>query len=256
MKTILNASRRTVLVAACTLACAVAAPQVEAWQWGKSEQVRGSGNVKHETRTIGHFNGLSVALPGDVDVRTGNTEGITIEADDNLLPLIETVVEDGTLKIRPRRNANINARHLKIVVQARELERVALAGSADIEVDSVRGARMKFDIGGSGEIKVKRVEGESLNVNLGGSGELEVEGGSARSMSVSIGGSGDIDLKGVRADSASVSLAGSGDATLWVRNSLNVTVAGSGTVGYYGDPQVSKSTVGSGTVRRLGAAPN
>ena len=47
-----------------------------------------------------------------VELRIGNSEGITIETDDNLLPLIETVIENGTLKIRPvKRNMNLQATH-------------------------------------------------------------------------------------------------------------------------------------------------
>jgi hypothetical protein len=249
---------RRLLGAACALAFIAAVPQAQAadWGFGKNEQVQGSGNIKRQAREVGHFSGVALALPGHVEVRSGAAaEGLSIETDDNLLPLIETVVEDGTLKIRGKKNTNLRTRNLKIVVQARELDRLAVAGSGDIDADAVRGKRVRLDIGGSGSIKVGKAEGESLSVNLGGSGDLKVEEGSAPTLSVSIGGSGDVDLARVRTDSASVTVAGSGDATLWVRNKLSLTVAGSGDVNYYGDPQVSKSVVGSGDARRLGAAP-
>jgi hypothetical protein len=225
------------------------------WSFGGGEQVKGNGNVKRQAREIGHFTGLAMALPGKVEVRNGAAEGITIEADDNLLPLIETVVEDGTLKIRNRNRTNIQTRNLKIVVQARELDRLALAGSGSIEADRVNGSKLSFDVGGSGTIKVGKAEGQAISVNLGGSGGLKVEDGSARSLSASIGGSGTVDMARVRVEKASVTVAGSGDATLWVRDNLSMTVAGSGDVNYYGDPQVSKSVVGSGNAHRLGAAP-
>ncbi len=249
-----TADRRRFLAGACALACFVAAPQADAWGWG-SEKVEGRGPVKRQERSIGRFDGLSVAVPGSVDVRTGNAEGVTIETEENLLPLIETVVEDGTLKIRARSNTDIRTRNLKIVVRVRALDRVTLAGSANVDVDAMRGQRVRFDIGGSGEIKVRRVEGGDVDVNLGGSGELEVGEGSARNLSVSVAGSGHVDLGKVRADGASVTVAGSGDARLWVRNALKLTIAGSGNVDYYGDPQVSKSVLGSGSLRRLGSAP-
>lgn len=253
-----NLSRRS-LLAACTLAFAATAMTVPAlagdWSWGRSEQVQGNGNIKRQAREVGHFDGLAFSLPGHVEIRSGNNEGITIETDDNLLPLIETVVEDGTLKIRNKNKVNIQTRNLKIVVQARELDRLALGGSGSIDADRVTGSRVKFDVGGSGSIKVRKAEGQSINVNLGGSGDLKVDEGSARSLSASIGGSGKVDMTRVRLETASVTVAGSGDATLWIRDSLSMTVAGSGDVNYYGDPQVSKSVVGSGNARRLGAAP-
>jgi hypothetical protein len=225
------------------------------WSWGSRETVQGNGNIKRQARQVTGFSGVALSLPGQVEIRSGGSEGLTIETDDNLLPLIETVVEDGTLKIRNKNKVNIQTRNLKIVVQARELDRLALAGSGSIDADRVSGARVKFDVGGSGSIKVRKAEGQSINVNLGGSGDLKVDEGSARSLSASIGGSGTVDMARVRLETASVTVAGSGDATLWVRDSLSMTVAGSGDVNYYGDPQVSKSVVGSGNARRLGAAP-
>lgn len=253
--TVQTTSRRRLLIGACALACAIAAPQADAWGWG-GDTVTGSGPVTRQERALGHFSGLSVSLPGDVQVRTGNSESVSIETEGNLLPLVETVIEDGTLKIRAKRDTNLRTRHLKIVVQTRGIERVSLAGSADVDVDAMRGARVRFDIGGSGEIKLRRLEAEDVSVNLGGSGELDIDGGTARALHLSVAGSGDIDMAHVRADSASVSLAGSGGAKLWVRNSLNLSVAGSGDVEYYGDPKVSTSVMGSGSARRIGAAPN
>jgi hypothetical protein len=253
-----QASRR--LLAACALTAAVAAfsaPPALAFEWsfGKGEQVKGNGKIKREARQVAHFNGLSMALPGEVEVRTGNSEGLSIETDDNLLPLIETVVEDGTLKIRNKKKVNINTRNLKIVVQTRGVDRLALGGSGSIDADRVAGSRVQFDVGGSGSVKVGKAEGETISINLGGSGDLKVIEGAARSLSATIGGSGTIDMARVRLDKASVNLAGSGEATLWVNKSLDMTVAGSGDVNYYGDPQVSKTVVGSGSARRLGPAP-
>ena len=248
------------LLAACALGAAVTvfgAPPVLAagWGFGWGGKVQGNGSIKRETRQVANFSGLALALPGQLEVRTGNSEGLSIETDDNLLPLIETVVEDGTLKIRSRKKGNLDTRHLKIVVQTRGLDRLALGGAGSIDADRVQGKRLQFDVGGSGGIKVGRAEGEAIGINLGGSGELKIGEGGARSLSASIGGSGSIDMARVRVGRASVNLAGSGEATLWVTDSLDMTVAGSGDVNYYGDPKVSRTAIGSGSANRLGAAP-
>jgi len=256
----INLSLRRRLLGACTIVFAastlVTAPALAAgWGWG-SEQVAGNGNIRTQARQLDHFSGVAMSLPGKVEIRSnGGSEGVTVEADDNLLPLIETVVEDGILKIRSKKKVNLQTRNLKIVVQAREIDRLALGGSGSIDADRVHGARVHIDLGGSGTIRVGKAEAEVISASLGGNGDLKVDDGSARSLSISIGGSGKVDMARVRVDKASVSVGGSGDATLWVRDSLSMSVAGSGDVNYYGDPQVSKSVVGSGTARRLGAAP-
>jgi hypothetical protein len=253
--------RRTAnkLILACVLACAgplTQSVQAANWGWG-GEQVQGSGAIKRQQRDVTHFTGLANGLAAKVEVHLGDKESVTIETDDNLLPLIDTVVEDGMLKIRPaRRNLNLQTRTLKIIVQAKSLDHLSLGGSGSIDSDALRANTMHIDLGGSGTINLKGVDADRLSVNLGGSGTMAVAGGAASDLSISIGGSGDIKMAPVRSDRVSVTIAGSGTATVWARNTLKLTVAGSGDVNYYGDPQLSKTVIGSGTMRRLGAAPS
>ena len=250
---------RTLLIPAAlaaALACA-AVPGVAAnWSLG-GEKVEGSGVVKRQARQVSRFDGLALELPGKLELRMGDSEGVTIEADDNILPLVETVVENGTLTIRPsKRNLNLRSKNIKIVVNARKIERLALGGSGSITSDVLRAPRLEIDLGGSGQIDVRGLESDAVTVSLGGSGDFKAGGGKARKVSISIGGSGNVDMGRLQSDSASVSIGGSGDARVWARKDLSVTIAGSGDVNYYGDPRVSKTTVGSGDARRVAAAPN
>lgn len=244
------------LVLAAALACAAAPSMASGWSWFGGETVQGSGAAKRQARQVAQFSGLAFELPGRLELRLGETEGVTVETEDNLLPLVETVVENGTLKIRPsKRNLNLRSKNLKVVVTARRIERLALGGSGTIDADALRAPRLSIDLGGSGEINVGKLDTESVSVTLGGSGDFKAAGGSARKVSVSIGGSGTVDMGRVQSDSASINVAGSGEATVWARNELSMTIAGSGDVNYYGDPRISKSVVGSGDARRIAAAP-
>jgi hypothetical protein len=258
----MTTSRRLVpklILAACVLACAAPLMQsvAQAAPWGfGSERVQGSGKIVRQQRDIGHFTGVSNGLAANVEIRIGNTESVTVETDDNLQPLVDTVVEDGMLKIQTtRRNLNLQTRSMKIIVQAKAIDHISLGGSGTIDSDAVRARKVQLDLGGSGNIKLKGIEADTLSVSLGGSGDLKAAGGSAKNVSISIGGSGDVNLGPVQSSSVSVTIAGSGEATVWAKDALSLTVAGSGDVNYYGDPRVSKTVVGSGSAHRLGAAP-
>jgi hypothetical protein len=246
-------------LAASALAIMVPAATVQAgplsWLRG-GDTVQGSGKVVKQARDTGHFTGLALALPGEVEVRTGNTEGITIETDDNLQALIEAVVENGTLRVRPvKRDLRLETRTLKVVVSAKTLERIAVGGSGNVQADTLKAPKLTFDVGGSGSITVQNMESDAVAVSLGGSGSLKAAGHTER-LQVSIGGSGKVQTDKLAARDVSVSIGGSGQATVWARQSLNLSVAGSGDIGYYGDPQLSTNIVGSGKVTRLGGAPN
>ena len=241
-----------IVAGAVPLAVAVAGPM----DWVSGAKVDGSGKLVKQTRALAHFTGVNLHLPGKLQLRLGTTESITIETDDNLLPLIESVIEDGVLKIRPvKRNTRLHTQNLRIVVVAKSIERLALSGSGSIDSDALKGSKLQFDIGGSGSINVKSIEAEAVAISVGGSGDMTSGGGKASALSVSIGGSGDVDVGKVQASDASVSVAGSGAASIWATAGLSVTIAGSGDVKYYGDPKLSTSIIGSGDIIRAGSAP-
>lgn len=219
----------------------------------RAERITGSGSLRKQTRTPGQFNGVALALGADVQVRLGPSDSVTVEADDNVLPLVETVVENGTLKIRAaRRSLNLHNATIRVQVQARRIDSLSVGGSGSIEAHALAAPALRVDIGGSGSVRLLQPRTEALDVSVGGTGSLEAAGGSARRVTVGVGGSGDVKLDRTSAVQASVNLAGSGSVLLNVREVLKVTIAGSGNVGYYGDPQVSRTVAGSGEVRRLG----
>jgi len=225
------------------------------WNWGPWKSVSGSGTLKTEVREVSGFTGIALSLSGSVEIRQGGSEGVTIETDDNILPLIETVVENATLKIRPTtRNTSFSTKTLKIVVNARNLERIDIAGTGDIHAEALKVANLKAGISGAGDLRIKSLEADTLSVSIAGSGDFEA-GGRAASVRANIAGSGDIKAGKLDAKAVEINIAGSGDATVWARNTLKVSIAGSGDVQYYGDAQLQNSIWGSGSVKRLGAAP-
>ncbi len=219
------------------------------------ERVQGNGKIVKQNRTPGHFTALATSVGGNVEIRMGANESVTVEADDNIVPLVETVVESGTLRIRPiRKDLQLDTRSMKIVVQVRELDKIALAGSGAVEAYQLRVENLKVNVGGSGSINLRDLQSESLTVAVGGSGGLTASGNTER-VQVSIGGSGQVQADRLASRTAAVSIGGSGQATVWATKSLNLSVAGSGDIAYYGDPTVSKSIAGSGSIKRLGGAP-
>lgn len=245
------------LLAAGALACAAPATVALAspLSWLHGERVQGSGAITRQSRELGHFTALATSVGGSIEVRLGNTESVSIETDDNLQSQIETVIENGTLRIRPlKKEMQLEPHTLKIVLQAKTLERIAVGGSGTVDADRLHGQKLAFDIGGSGAISVRNLEAQSVAVSLGGSGSLKASG-TTEQLQVSIGGSGKVQAGPLAARDVQISIGGSGQATVSAKQSLNVSVAGSGDISYYGDPQVTKSILGSGSLKRLGGTP-
>lgn len=248
--------RRWFTLTLSSLALALALPaSASPLDWFRGAQVQGNGHLSRQTRELPHFNGVHLSTGGKVEIRLGEQENISIEVDENIQPLLETVVEDGILRIRPlKKNSRLDTRSLKIVVGARSIDRIAVAGSGTVSADQLRANMLTLDIGGSGSIRVNNLECGTLTTAIGGSGDLQA-GGKADRLKASIGGSGSIRAGKLAAREVSISIGGSGDATVWASQTLSASMAGSGEVAYYGDPKLSTSVVGSGSVKRLGSAP-
>jgi hypothetical protein len=254
LASLLLASATLAALAAGTLAPASLA-QASPLSWLHGERLQGSGNITRQNRELGHFTALATSLGGNVEVRIGNTESISIETDDNLQSQIETAIENGTLRIRPlKKEMQLEPHTLKIVLQAKTVERIAVGGSGSVDADRLRGQKLVFDIGGSGSISARNLESQAVAVSLGGSGNLKASGNTEQ-LQVSIGGSGRVQAGQLAARDAVISIGGSGQATVWAKQTLNLSVAGSGDIAYYGDPQVTKSIMGSGSVKRLSGSP-
>jgi len=247
--------RNTVLATAALVTALPAVPAAAGPLSWLASETKGSGTLARQTREPGPFSAVALSMGGAVELRLGNTESVTVEVDDNILPLVETVVENGTLRIRPtQRNARLDTRKLKVVVQARNIERITVAGSGNVNAQQLRAPQLDLEVGGSGNITLQDVTSEAISVAIGGSGNLKA-GGTVERLRISIGGSGRVHTEQLAARTASVSIGGSGTAVVWAKQTLGVSVAGSGDVSYYGDPKLNTSITGSGRVHRLGVAP-
>lgn len=202
-----------------------------------ADRVTGSGTPATQERAVPGVRSVGLAVPGVLEIVQGERETLTLSGDDNVLPLVESVVEQGALRIRFREPGATLVRPkqpLRFRLQVRSLEGIAIQGSGDVKAEALQAAKLKVSISGSG------------NVLLGGRGEA---------LDVNIAGSGDVKAGRFEVKRAAVTIAGSGDARLWVRETLSASVAGSGDVDYHGEARVTSTIAGSGRVRRVGAAP-
>lgn len=217
----------------------------------------GSGVVKTETRNVSEFHRIALGVPATVELHQGGPDGVSITGEDNVVPLVETVVDNGTLKIRwsGRRDYSIDTtRDITIVVNARTIDGLAIAGAGRIHAVRLKTNAFHASLAGSGGVSIDSLDADSASTSIDGSGELKAAG-RADVLEASIAGSGSLSAAKLKTNRARITLAGSGDASVWATETLAARIAGSGEVKYYGTPQVSSTVAGSGAVRQAGNAP-
>lgn len=214
---------------------------------------------ERETRDVEAFTTVGFAISGTLYISQAETHSVEIEADDEILEYIETVVNNGRLHIRgqeetgwfswlgstTRRNATAD-----VYVTMPSLEGVSVAGSGDVIVrDTFTSDRFSVEIAGSGTIELP-LEATAVTARIAGSGSMDLSG-TAERLSADIAGSGNVRAGDLQVDRAEVNIAGSGDCYVHAVQQLQANIMGSGDVIYAGEPEIERSVLGSGQVRMM-----
>lgn len=216
------------------------------------ETITGNGNVKKETRPVSGYTGISVSGSMNVEIVYGNSNEITVEADENLLPYLETKVENGNLIIKSKDKVNLRTKSKMIVhASATKLANIKLSGSGNIngKGDFSNDEKTTFNLMGSGNISVGFNSFSETKVSIAGSGNVTLKGNHTNNIDASISGSGNIDCSDVRANDVFAIISGSGNIKVYAARTIDAKISGSGNIYYRGDaPKISIKTSGSGRV--------
>ena len=251
MKAAFLAARSAALMAPL-LACLVFA-QLLLPTTAHAATTQGSGTRAAESRNVAEFQAVTLHGSMDLVVRQG-AQSVQVQADDNLLPLLETVVEPGsngsTLVVRWKKGHSLKTRSKVLVtVSMPKLTALASSGSGDIHLESFSTPALKFAMSGSGDVRFDKLTTEDLDIGISGSSDVGGSGRAAR-LKIGIAGSGDVRLADLQADEVDIRIAGSGDAAVQAQKSLAVSIMGSGDVRYSGNPSLKTSVAGSGSIHK------
>ncbi|KAM3093844.1 GIN domain-containing protein [Phormidesmis sp. 146-12] len=192
--------------------------------------VRGSGIVKIESRSVSGFSSISFKSVGKVTVQQTGKESLTITADDNILPLLESRVADNTLYLTIAKDGDMNpSKPINFVVEVKSLERLNTDGVGIVEAQGIQGKRLTVVMDGVGEVTIS---------------------GSADTLDLSLSGVGSYQGEAFQTKQATVRNSGVGSAVVNVSEQLNADLSGVGSIEYVGSPQVRRSGLGLGTVKK------
>lgn len=215
--------------------------------------VRGSGSMAMEERVVEDIRGVTLATLGDLTIEVGTEELFVIEAEENLLPYLETEVREGTLTIRNKAGVSLSpTEEVHYYLTVKDLETLVVSSSGNIEAPAFEAQTFSIKTISSGDIHLQGVEAERLEVEIGSSGDITIDEGQVAHEEIRIYSSGAFSADDVRCESASVEITSSGHAHIWASDSLDANLSSSGNVNIYGDPEISQSTSSSGRVISMG----
>lgn len=215
-----------------------------------AQQIKGSDRLASQWRPISDIRSVVVQGPMDVVLRQDGNEGVTVHADDNIVPLITTEVgADGVLRIGVRPDTAFRMAHpLGITLFAPRLESIVM-GTGGIDCAEFEGDRLHVELRGPGSARFDEVRAKELSVRLASTGGIAIAG-SVPVQRYEIDGSGSVDASDLAGQDVTVRIAGAGGAALWAIEALKADITGTGNVNYRGMATVTRTGTGPGTVRR------
>jgi hypothetical protein len=192
--------------------------------------VKGSGNVVTETREVSGFDTISLRGMGSVIVDQTGREKLSITADDNFFPYLETAVEGKKLVIRIPENVVFrDVTDLTFRIDVSTLKAVELMGAGSFEINDLDTDRWRVTVPGAGSISVS---------------------GQAREQTIRLDGASSYMAEDLDSDVAKILTNGAGTAVVRVSDELDVTINGLGKVEYIGNPAVKEQIKGLGFVSK------
>ncbi len=221
---------------------------------GCTARVVGSGNLASETRMVSGFHAVELAASGNLNITQGDKEELVVEAEDNILPFIETQVKsDGTLLLTFKSGESVEThKTITFKLSVKTLDKMVLTGSGNVHVGGKLTAENEaIKLPGSGNVALDDLQTGALTAIIEGSGSIKIADGGASSQDVRIPGSGRYEATSLKTDAAKVSVDGSGHCKLWAEKKLEASISGSGEIEYRGQPELRERISGSGAVRAL-----
>jgi hypothetical protein len=194
----------------------------------KNEQawfpVTGAGELKTETRHPGMFTNIKYLIKGNVTIVKGDATEVRVSAQENLLPLLETEVANGTLFISFGSHAVVTDSLVSVQITVPEVRELTFSGNGQVNSQQ-----------------------PISSINLAGNGNITCSGETDQVL-VKLSGSGLVNLDKMVTRKAQVKITGNGNVSLNVTDQLDVAIQGLGIVYYSGMPQVQQNITGMGQV--------
>jgi hypothetical protein len=252
------------LLAAMAVASLLFLGAIRTWGWGLHfwprsswmihDAVRGSGHIITEARSVGAFSRVSASGVSIVNVTQGEPQSLTVEADDNILPLIETEVKGDTLRIGYKSGnwGGISpSKPVTANVTMKQVSELEVSGATRMHAGSIAANDLVIRETGATELDVAALTAQTLQVHISGAGKCDLAG---KVGSQAVHGSGAIHYSAGKLDSqsAEVHISGAGSVTVWAEERLDVKASGASHVSYYGSPRVTQEASGVSSINSLG----
>jgi len=199
--------------------------------------ITGNHQVTKQNRAVSSFDEIEVTGGFEIVLTQSDKESLNIEADNNLLELIETKVNNNVLYISTKNDVEINHyKKMTINLSVKSLRKMRVSGAIDLSTtNQLKTDLLKINISGAANINVD-IATKILDVDVSGAGNINFQGQST-DVRMDLSGAGKVSSLKLVADNFIIDVSGVGAAKVYAKEKLNVNISGIGSVSYAGNPK-------------------
>lgn len=134
--------------------------------------------ARTEERDVPEFDAVEIASGIRGTVEIGPRRPVRVEADDDVLPLLDIRVVDGALRVGFKPETNLRGHHaaVSVSIQTPQLRSVGASGGSVVRATMTHGEETALQASGGGELHIRGVDANHLEVQGSGGSVVEIQG--------------------------------------------------------------------------------
>lgn len=218
--------------------------------------IKSTGTVKKEYRKVENFNILHIEDNININLTEDSLiDEITIEAGENLIPLISTIVGNEILTLKNNNKCNwvrSYKKEINISVPVKNLKNIIAYGSGNIKsTNTLIVDTLTIELWNSSHIEIAIDAAASYSVLHVGVGDIILKGNTAYSYLYSAG-NGWAYLDNLISGSSEIDHRGTGNCFVNAQTELRASIRSIGDVYYQGNPSsITSSITGKGNLIKI-----
>lgn len=240
----------------------------------RKPKIKGNRNVVEVTETLPPFNAIQLNDDLEIKLKSSSIEGYTVEADDNLIDILNFKVEDEILIIGSYYKVT-GKKKLDITVNFNRLNEVSVYDGKLLAKDGIVTDMLQVNTFGSAKVDMDvntevlyiamegnssadfKIDSDSLNVSLMGKAKLGLYGvirkgevvmtqnsdadldGITENLGLNLFDNADLKARRLETNYVEASLEGNSSVEIWCTNELQLSSEGSAKTYVYGDGKIN-----------------
>lgn len=154
-----------------------------------------SAQTTTESRSASPFR--EIHLSGGIDVvYTVGNYALKVEAESNIIPTIETIVENGSLIIRHKKGVKVRTKYQKVVyVSAPQIDKILSSGGSDFFAEELKNTKdISISASGGADVKISVLTAPNVSLYFSGGSDAKINNLTATNCDLSFSGGADANV--------------------------------------------------------------